>query len=348
MKNLTISKTMKSFQQVAKDAIGRKRHIVTSAVLFLFAAGGILNAQTGNSYSQVKAEHPGWMQIPGRLIRPDCVHEVPSGARIQFGSDGNPTGDVTMNGKLIAHYESCPEQSIDTRHVSEGQQDPGTGNGWVEASQWDVSLGSTDNIANLDGYFHVPQPPAAGGALVYLFNGLEPSSENWIMQPVLQWGDNGAFGGDYYVFASWLLGPKGSGIAYYSTPYNVTPGDYLLGINQQNGVSGSSDLSYFVNSYDETTHQSSVLNLTSENLHWVWAFAGVLEAYGVTSCSQFPPNDVSHFYQTQVAHGYPSFKNIDPEEFYGALYNYGGPQCNFSVSVSGNGSKTGSTSTLTY
>jgi hypothetical protein len=325
-----------------------RNRILSSAAAFLFATSAMMGAQATASYDQLKAQHPGWMQIPGKLIRPDCVHQVPSGAQIEVGSDGQPTGDVKMNGTVIAHYESCPEESIDTRHISEGQQDPGTGNGWVEAAQWDVSLKSTDNIANLDGYFHVPNPPTAGGALVYLFNGLEPSSENWIMQPVLQWGDNGAFGGDYYVFASWLVGPNGSGIAFYSTPYNVTPGDYLLGINQQSGASGGSDLAYFVNSYDETTHQSSVLNLTTTNLHWVSAFAGVLEAYGVTSCSQFPPNDVSHFYKTQVAHNYPSFENIVPEGFYGATYNYGGPKCKFSVSVSGNGVKAGSTSALKY
>jgi len=328
-------------------SINRNR-ILSGAAAFLFATSAMMGAQATASYDQLKAEHPGWMQIPGKLIRPDCVHQVPSGAQVELGSDGQPTGDVKMNGNVIAHYDSCPEESIDTRHVSEAQQDPGTGNGWVEAVQWDVSLKSTDNIANLDGYFHVPNPPTASGALVYLFNALEPSTENWIMQPVLQWGDNGAFGGDYYVFASWLVGPKGSGIAFVSTPYVVTPGDYLLGINQQNGVSGSSDLSYFVNSFDERTFQSSVLNLTSSDLHWVWAFAGVLEAYGVTSCSQFPPNDVSHFYKTQVAHGYPSFENIDPEGFYGAIYNYGGPKCKFNASVTGNGVKAGSTSALKY
>lgn len=322
--------------------------ILSSAALFLFAAGSMVSAQVTKSYEQVKAEHPGFIQIPGKLIRQDCVHEVPSGALIDIGSDGNPTGDVKMNGKLIAHYDSCPEQSIDTRHFgSQGGQSPnpsGYGDGWVEASQWELSLGASDNIDELYGFWHVPQPPADAGALVFWFNGIEPSGENWIMQPVLQWGDNGSFGGNYYTFASWLVGPEGTGLAWYSSPNNVNPGDYLFGAQAQNGVSGNT-LSYFVNSDDTTTNQNSILNFTSTGIHWVWAFAGVLEAYNVTSCSQYPPNDVSHFYQTAIAHGYPAYDFYKTQKFYGAEYDYfgsGGPQCNFSVSISG------TTSTLNY
>jgi hypothetical protein len=322
--------------------------ILSSAALFLFAASGVLSAQTGKSYSQLKAEHPGWIQIPGRLIRPDCVHEVPSGARVEFGDNGEPTGDVTMNGKVIAHYDSCPEESIDTRHLGpQGGSSPnpsGYGDGWVEASQWELSLGASDNIDDLYGNWHVPSPPAESGALVFLFNGVEPVGGGWIMQPVLQWGDNGSFGGNYYTFASWLVGPQNSGIAYVSTPYVVSTGDYLLGITQQNGVTDST-LYYFINAHDTTTNESSVLNIYSKGLHWVWAFAGVLEAYSVTSCSQYPPNDVSHFYQTGIAHGYPAFDFYKTQKFYGAEYDYfgrGGPQCNFSVSISG------TTSTLNY
>ena len=181
-----------------------------------------------------------------------------------------------------------PEAAIDTRHSgSQNKKDPGpTGNGWVEASQWELSLASTDNIDDLYGYWYVPGPPSEGGALVFLFNGVEPTGGGWIMQPVLQYGSNGAFGGNYYVFASWLVGPEGTGIAFVSTPYVVSSGDYLLGITLQTGISGNT-LSYLINAHDTTTNESSVLNITSQG-HWVWAFAGVLEAYYVTSCSQYP------------------------------------------------------------
>jgi len=337
--------------QSKTDSINHR--VLAGAAAFLLLTGGMLCAQTAKSYSQLKAEHPGFIQIPGRLIRPDCVHEVPSGAQIEFGSDGNPTGDVTMNSKVIAHYDSCPEESIDTRHLgSQGGQSPnpsGYGDGWVEASQWELLLGDSDNIAQLYNYWYVPAPPAESGALVFMFNGIEPSGSSWIMQPVLQWGNNGNFGGDYYTFASWLVGPESSGVAWYSTPNVVSPGDYLFGNSAQDGVTGST-LYYYIAAADLTVHEQSVLNFTSTGYHWVWAFAGVLEAYYVTSCSQYPSPlgggpEETHFRQTVVGHNYPNTEYYNTQRFYGQQYDYfgsGGPQCGFSVSVSG------TTSLLTY
>ena len=343
-----LSKTSLFQGEAMKSPINHR--ILTCAAALLFAASAIVNAQPNKGYDQVKAEHPGWTQIPGRLMRPDCVHQVPSGAQIEFGSDGQPTGNVKTKGKVIAHYDSCPEQSIDTRHLdSQAGHSPnpsGYGNGWVEASQWELSLGSQDNIAQLINYWYVPAPPAEDGALVFMFNGIEPSGTEGILQPVLQYGDNGNFGGDYYTFASWLVG---SGYAFYSTPYVVSPGDYLFGNTAQDGVNGDG-VSYYVSAGDTTMHQESVLTLTNAPLHWVWAFAGVLEAYNVTSCSQYPSPlgggpEETHFRQTRIGHNYPNTEDYKTQKFYGAEYDYfgsGGPQCNFSVSISG------TTSLLTY
>src|SRR5580658_1091706 len=50
-------------------------------------------AQAPTNNSRAITDHPGWVQIPGQLIRPNCVHEVPNGARIEFGRDGKVTGD---------------------------------------------------------------------------------------------------------------------------------------------------------------------------------------------------------------------------------------------------------------
>jgi hypothetical protein len=141
---------------------------------------------------------------------------------------------VTLNGQLIAHFDPCPENSISTRHLV---QDPGTGNGWVEAAQWDTALKSPDNIDYLYGYWTVPAAPKTSGALVYFFNGVEPNGGGWIIQPVLQYGDNGAFGGDYWVFASWLVH---SNTDYFvsSTVLSVNPGDKVNGSLWVTSISG--------------------------------------------------------------------------------------------------------------
>jgi hypothetical protein len=292
----------------------------------------MLSAQAGKTYGQLKTEHPGWLQVPGALASPNCVHQIPTGARVS--DDGQTGSDVTLNGQLIAHYDACPETSIPTRHPV---QDPGTGNGWVEASQWDVSLKSLDDIDYLYGTWTVPSIPETYGALIYLFNGIEPSGGGWIIQPVLQYGDNGQFGGDYWVLASWLVH---SNTDYFvSSPIGVNPGDTIFGSLWESSISGGT-LGYDVDATDRSTNQSSTLSLTINGYHWVWAYAGVLEAYRVTSCSEFPSGSSGSegFVKTHVAHGYPYLDFINPEAFYGAQYSYGGPSCNFKVDASGSSS----------
>jgi len=274
------------------------------------------------------------VQAPGALVRPDCLHQVPNGAKVSESAHGRAGEDVTLNGQLIAHFDPCPENSISTRHLV---QDPGTGNGWVEAAQWDTALKSPDNIDYLYGYWTVPAAPKTSGALVYFFNGVEPNGGGWIIQPVLQYGDNGAFGGDYWVFASWLVH---SNTDYFvsSTVLSVNPGDKVNGSLWETSISGGT-LGYDIAATDNTTNQSSLLSLTATGYQRIWAYAGVLEAYNVTSCSEFPGGSSGslEFTKTHVYHGYPGLDLLTPD-FYSAEYNYGGPSCNFKVDVSGSSS----------
>jgi hypothetical protein len=314
--------------------------------LKLIACAGLLGtivysiAPAQTKPSEGSLDHPGWVQIPGELIRPDCVHEIPNGARVEV-VNGEVTGDVTLDGALIAHYDACPEDAIVTRPQGRTESlasPPGTGNGWVEASQWDVSLGSSDNIDNMNGIWTVPSNPSSNGALIYLFNGIEPSTQNWILQPVLQYGSNGYFGGDYWVIASWLVGPNK--YAFYSGPETVYPGDSIFGITEITGTSGGS-LDWKVEASDLSNGAYSWITVPTSGLHWTWAYAGVLEAYNVTSCSQFPSNGQAVFNYSLVDHDFPLYSPIFPQEWYAASYSYGGPSCSFKVVA-------GSTSVLSF
>ena len=53
--------------------------IVTLAVACSFSTAA--QAQSGPASVLSKA-HPDWIQVPGALIRPDCVHEIPKGAEL--------------------------------------------------------------------------------------------------------------------------------------------------------------------------------------------------------------------------------------------------------------------------
>jgi len=255
--------------------------------------------------------HPGWQQIPGELIRPECVHELPKGARVEIEGD-KLTGDVTLGGRVIAHYDACSEAPIVTRKPSHagtsGKKDP-TVNGWVEAIDHNVSLSSGDNLDRVSGYWFVPSNPATNGALIYLFNGMEPATQNWILQPVLQYGNNGYFGGNYWVISSWLVGPNG--YAFYSPAERVNPGDKLYGVTYMTGQSGSK-LNWEVFAQDTTSGVYTWITANTTGLQWTWAYAAVLEAYNVTSCSEFPASDYTLFERTSVYHGYPNLQAVSP------------------------------------
>jgi hypothetical protein len=222
------------------------------------------------------------------------------------------TGDVTMGGRVVAHYDACPDAPVNTRSLSAVgttvKKSP-TINGWVEAIDHDVSLGSGDNLDEVVGYWIVPSNPSKNGGLVYLFNGMEPKTQNWILQPVLQFGNNGYFGGNYWVISSWLVG--GNGYAFYSPAERVNPGDKLYGVTFMTGDSGGK-LSWEVWAQDVTTGAYTWITANTTGLQWTWAYAAVLEAYNITSCSEFPANDYALFENTSVYHGYPSFYSVAP------------------------------------
>lgn len=309
-------------------------HLMLAAMAaFLFVTSGIAGAQAAKTYHQIAEEHPGWVQVPGQLTRPDCVHQIPAGANVEISDDPRAGDNVTLNGEVIAHYDPCPEAPIDTRHPGHA---PGpTGNGWVEHSQWDVPLKSGDNIDWLQGYWQVPTSPETNGALIYFFNGLEPqvNPASLILQPVLQYGVSPAGGGDYWAIAGWLVGSN----TYASTLLVVNPGDLIIGTTYQTSASGDK-LNYRVEAFDSTTSQLSTLSAWSSGIQWQWAFAGVLEAYNVTSCSQFPASGLAVFYDTSVAHGFPNYDYYGSFGFEGFVDNYaghGGPACGFKATVSG-------------
>ncbi|MGA7930178.1 MAG: hypothetical protein WCA20_29820, partial [Candidatus Sulfotelmatobacter sp.] len=325
---------LNSISNITRTVTRRLFHLIVSAAFFLAAtattspaqtlatladfddANG-LGAQQPTSVAEATMEHPDWVHVPGELIRPDCVHEIPNGARVSVGNDDQITGDVTLNGVLIAHYDPCSENPVITRpqgRTAKLANPPGTGNGWVEDSEWNVPLSSSDNIDYMAGSWTVPERPLSNGALIYLFNGIEPSTKNWILQPVLQYGVSPAGGGNYWAIASWLVGSNG--YAYHSPLYTVQPGHSILGYTKLTATSGKY-LYWYVVAQDKTTGEGSWIQAESWGLHWTWAFAGVLEADNVTSCTQFPSGSDGSvvFTKSVVDHDYPSYKGISPQQW---------------------------------
>ncbi len=313
---MSVQKFKKTSSQVAYTIV---------ALTSTFCLSSVAQAQQADEAVTIsKKAHPGWVQVPGALIRPDCVHEVPQGAQI------GANGDITVGGALVAHYDDCPEAPLTTRPrngVTPRFVDaPGTGNGWVESIQYDVPLGSGDNIDYLTGEWVVPSNPSSNGGLVYIFNGIEPTTENLILQPVLQWGATtagGLIGGNYWTIASWLVGSN----AYHSPGVTVKAGDKIVGTTYITSTSGGT-LNWESIADDVTTGAYSWITAWSSGYQWNWAFSGVLEAYNISSCSQFPASDYTYFQNTDVYHGYPYY-DLESPRWYGSVYNDGFPSCGF-------------------
>ena len=318
-------------QQTMKSSI-----IGTVALIGLVFSAAVQAQNTAPDIAALQMAHPTWVQVPGQLIRPDCVHQLPKGAHVEVVGD-KITGDITMGGRVIAHYDACSEPGISTRpranETPKASIVPGTGNGWVEAVDADFSsLSSSDDIDWLSGTWTVPPAPAASGGLIYLFNGMEPSSQNWILQPVLQYGNNGYFGGNYWVISSWLVGPNN--YAFYSPAETVNPGDTIYGATYITSEA-SGKLNWEVWAQDDKTGVYTWITANTTGLHWTWGYAAVLEAYRISSCSMFPNSDPNVFKYNASYHDFPSY--VATTGSYSGWVNpsWTGPSCGFGAFSSG-------------
>ncbi len=315
------------------------------SVVIISSTAGITLFESGVAHAAAPmspASISDWVHVPGALIRPDCVHGIPNGAKIE---DNN---DITLNRTVVGHFDACPESFIPSRSVhgpSHGASSgsvPGTG-GWVEGVEESPSLSSGQSISYLSASWTVPPPPTTIGATIFLWDGLEPSggsdgcsgSSCGVMQPVLQWGV--ATGGipvggsgtvpegsnQHWVITSWDCTFNGN--CYYSPPVQVSQGDLIVGTVYISGQSGNT-LDWAVGTFDETSGGYTTYATASTNVQWNWAYAPVLEEYGVTSCSQFPAA-TGYFAATAFSNillftGYPS-SSIATGSWVGQLDGWG-------------------------
>lgn len=83
---------------------------------------------------------------------------------------------------------------------------PGRASGWIAYAFWNNATGSP--ITSFKTVWLVPPGPASqDNQLIYIFNGIQNAS--MIYQPVLQWGNNNSFGGNYWCVACWYADGQG-------------------------------------------------------------------------------------------------------------------------------------------
>ncbi|MGA9838409.1 MAG: hypothetical protein WBQ26_13945 [Gemmatimonadaceae bacterium] len=224
----------------------------------------------------------GMVRTPFGLYPQGCVIEVPRGAT------WHPDGSVQHADGSITRPVGCAAAMNDTikssGHPWRPPLLPPADNGWIEDSKEYAAVGHT--FREIDADWGVPSNPDSsysGGDLLYTFPAIEDPS--YILQPVLQWGYNNSFGGNYWSFTNWWVGAHVLG--YSASIVYPNPGDSLRGrIVPITCGGGGCDWELY--SIDKTLRDTTIMTGADFDDDFKNGYGGVLEVYGLTNCGQFP------------------------------------------------------------
>ena len=264
------------------------------------------------------------MITPAGWYHRSCVHEVPNGARV--GRDRV----VTRNDGTSYHVPECMypgRRSKTGQRIAEDRTTPPINNGWMEWAQY--SLSGDSRFRGLSARWDTPSAPAGSystGQVYYTFPGLVSTTGHpYIIQPVLQYGNNGAFGGSYWVAASWHC-DDGSDCSY-STPISVSAQDDMLGTVTASDCQ-SGECSWTIITRDLTRETQSTFVVTDVDQYPV-AIGGAVEVYGLSACSQYPSTGVFYSALSLSDH---NGQGVTPSWSTTVAANPS-PECSFSVSA---------------
>ncbi|MGZ6662319.1 MAG: hypothetical protein ACXVHL_33885, partial [Solirubrobacteraceae bacterium] len=218
---------------------------------------------------------------PGGLRPKSMVYKVEPG-QVLDGSDGR-LRRLSASGEVLEDFGVLEARPGDRPLMPDQVAHPPAvasafGSGWIAYAYWNNGTGTP--LSSFATTWTVPPAPRTQSRqLIYLFNGIQNST--MIFQPVLQWGNNGVFGGNHWCVATWYADGM-FGLQFHSTPVNVNAGDVLTGVmtltgQSSQGFSYNGEFQGIANSGYPITNQQE---LTSA--------AEVLECYGICACSDYP------------------------------------------------------------
>ena len=250
-----------------------------------------------------------YVVTPNGFFAAACVHHLQAGEKV-LGDGSIKAADgtrravsactqprFTRNGTRIDPNGAVtvPKSLAVSQRRGSGSQPV---NGWVIDSNYLSSVA----IGNITSYWTVPAAPSNPNSNEYFFffNGLEQNyndpnvSQETILQPVLDWNN---FGTGWHM-SNWNCCLNGT--EYYNGPFDVSSGDTIEGIVASTcGQDPCGDNSATVTSIDLTNGQNLAYQTDAyDALSWV--FGGVMEAYNISSCSQFANSSSLDFYDTTV------------------------------------------------
>lgn len=251
-----------------------------------------------------------YVVTPNGYFHPSCVNTVGADESLDaYGNLVNANGTVrTMAPCAYPHYapngtrlqgDALPRVSGFASSATP------TINGWVVAGQYPVV--ATSAATYISAQMPIPAAPTIqAGQVIYFFPGLE-DLENviTIVQPVVAW--NG-FNDNNWTIASWNCCKNGR--TWHSAPVSVAVGDTIKGTITGAKCSNAVCPLWSIVSNDVTSGNSTRLITSGYGQAMDWIFGGVLEAYGVSQCGNFPNATTEDFTSIVVRHGKLTFHGL--------------------------------------
>lgn len=251
-------------------------------------------ASTGNRPASVPGDY---VPTPFGWFHPSCVvaldnDEVLDGGR---GVIARRNGQTRTVPPCTRPRYDRHGRFLELEQTSSPAQTP-TINGWLGSLQ----TVTTGGVNWVEARWTVPDAPALGGATVYFFPGIEPlSSPFHIVQPVLGYNHYGSTVWNTWTIASWDCCVLG-GNASHSPLISVYPGQAIFGIMTGSNCDAAGVCDTWTITTSPPSGTSTTFTTTGNTQPLNWVFAGVLETYNVSSCTQLPTSNSLTFTSVTV------------------------------------------------
>jgi len=243
---------------------------------------GPLARKASTTVASINSIPEGYVATPAGLYHSSCVHEIPNGAKV------HTSGVVTLASGAVYQIPKCLFSSIpNVPNRLQGDIYAPVDTGWMEftsASQFG------NPFKQITANSIVPTSPPnfySGQKVYYTFPGLQ--NDGFIIQPVLQYGYNGLYGGSYWTITSWKCGS----VCTHSAPITVSAGHSLAGNVYAYNCSGG-NCNWNIQNEDVTTGQATILTVLGDTENYWWATSGAVETYNLNDCEDFPQHAVSY------------------------------------------------------
>jgi hypothetical protein len=203
-----------------------------------------------------------------------------------------PTRFRLLATTLLVPFAAATAPARDTPPLAPAPASPETDESWIEAVRGSVAPGSW--VSEMRASFRVPRSPASGGQTLYFFPGLQPRVGRVILQPVLGYRADG-----WSLFSERAHRVGDRDVELRSAVVPTAPGHMIAGRMRSSACNRAGVCTWTVTTSDLTSGESTTLT-EEDSVPYARYFAGVLEAYGVTRCSQYPDDGSIEFDDVSV------------------------------------------------